>query len=55
MILALPRIWADKGLIFESPALPRKTNLTVFEAALAMLRSSLAVNDPNNNLLDSLP
>jgi RES domain-containing protein len=43
------------GLLFESPAMPRKANLAVFEAALILLRSSIAVNDPNNNLFDSLP
>ncbi len=43
------------GLLFESPALAGKANLAVFEAALIPLRSSLAVNDPNNNLFDSLP
>jgi RES domain-containing protein len=43
------------GLLFDSPAMPGKTNLAVFEAALAVLGSSLAVNDPSNNLLDSLP
>lgn len=43
------------GLLFVSPAMPGKTNLAVFEAALAALGSSLAVNDPNNNLVDALP
>jgi hypothetical protein len=43
------------GLQFESPAMLRKANLAVFEAALILLRSSIAVNDPNNNLFDSLP
>jgi hypothetical protein len=43
------------GLLFDSPAMPGKANLAVLEAALAVLGSSLAVNDPSNNLLDSLP
>ena len=43
------------GLIFESPAMPRKANLAVFETALILLRSSLVVNDADNNLFDSLP
>jgi len=43
------------GLLFDSPAMPGKTNLAVFEAALTPLGSSLGVNDPGNHLLDSLP
>lgn len=43
------------GLLFDSPAMPGKANLAVFEASLTKLGSFLAVNDPNNNLVDSLP
>jgi RES domain len=43
------------SLLFDSPAMPGKANLAVFEAALTKLGSSLAVNDPANNLVDSLP
>ena len=43
------------GLLFDSPAMPGKANLAVLEAALSLLGSSLAVNDPANNLFDSLP
>jgi RES domain-containing protein len=43
------------GLLFDSPAMPGKKNLAVFEASLTKLGSFLAVNDPNNNLVDSLP
>jgi len=43
------------GILFDSPAMPGKTNLAVLEAALTPLGSSLAVNDPGNHLLDSLP
>ena len=43
------------GLLFDSPALPGKADLAVFEAAVPLLGSSLAVNDPANNLFDSLP
>lgn len=32
-----------------------KVNLAVLESALTMLGSTLAVNDPKNNLSDSLP
>jgi len=42
------------GLLFDSPAMPGKANLAVFEASLTKLGSFLAVNDPNNNLVDSL-
>jgi RES domain-containing protein len=43
------------GLLFDSPAMPGKANLAVLEAALTVLGSSLVVNDPTNNLFDSLP
>ena len=43
------------GLLFDSPAMPGKTNLAVLEAALIALGSSLTVNDPANHMLDSLP
>jgi RES domain-containing protein len=43
------------GILFDSPALPGKTNLAVIEAALTPLGSSLAVEDPANSLRDSLP
>jgi hypothetical protein len=43
------------GLFFESPAMRGKVNLAVPESALTMLGSTLAVNDPKNNLSDSLP
>lgn len=44
------------GLLFESPAMRGKVNLAVLESALTtMLGSTLAVNDPKNNLSDSLP
>jgi RES domain-containing protein len=43
------------GLLYESPARPGHLNLAVIEAALKRLGSSLVLNDPNNNLLDSLP
>jgi RES domain-containing protein len=43
------------GLLFDSPAMPGKRNLAVLEAALAVLGSSLVVNDPTNNLSDTLP
>jgi hypothetical protein len=43
------------GLLFESPAMPGKASLAVFEAALTLLGSTLAVNDPKNHLVDSLP
>ncbi len=43
------------GLLFESPAMSGKANLAVLEAALRVLGSSLAVNDPTNRLSDSLP
>jgi len=43
------------GLLFDSPAMPGKTDLAVLEVALSLLGSSLAVNDPTNNLFDSLP
>ena len=46
--------WID-GLVFDSPAMPGKANLAVFEASLTKLGSFLAVNDPTNNLVDSLP
>lgn len=43
------------GLLFDSTAMPGKANLAVFETSLTKLGSFLAVNDPNNNLVDSLP
>jgi hypothetical protein len=43
------------GPLFDSPAMPGKANLAVLEAALTVLGSSLVVNDPTNNLFDSLP
>ena len=43
------------GLIFESLARPGTINLAVFEANLTRLGSSLAVNDPANNLYETLP
>jgi RES domain-containing protein len=43
------------GLLYESPARPGHLNLAVIEAALRPLGSSLVVNDPNNNLSDTLP
>ena len=43
------------GLLYESPARPGHLNLVVIETALKPLRSSLVVNDPNNNLSDALP
>ena len=43
------------GLLFGSPAMSDKANLAVFESALAVLGSSLAVNGPANNLYESLP
>jgi hypothetical protein len=42
------------GLLFDSPAMPGKANLAVLEAALVALGSTLAVNDPANNLLELL-
>jgi hypothetical protein len=43
------------GLLFESPAVPGKADLAVFETALPVLGSSLTVADPQNNLHDRLP
>jgi RES domain-containing protein len=43
------------GLLFDSSAMPGKAILAVLEIAMAVLGSSLAVHDPSNNLLDSLP
>lgn len=43
------------GLLFDSPAMPGKADLAVLEVALSLLGSALAVNDPANNLFDSLP
>jgi RES domain-containing protein len=43
------------GLLYESPARPGHLNLAVIETALRPLRSTLVVNDPNNNLSDALP
>lgn len=43
------------GLIFESLARPGAVNLAVFEANLRNLSSSITVNDPTNNLHDTLP
>lgn len=43
------------GFIFESLARPGTINLAVFEANLRSLNSSLTVNDPANNLHDTLP
>jgi hypothetical protein len=43
------------GLLFDSLALSGKVDLAVLEAALIVLGSSLAVNDPANSLIDSLP
>jgi RES domain-containing protein len=43
------------GLLFDSPAMPGKANLAVLEASLTKLGSFVTVNDPNNNLVDSLP
>jgi RES domain-containing protein len=46
---------AVDGFIFESLAHPGTVNLAVFEANLRRLNSSLTVNDPANNLYDTLP
>jgi len=46
---------AVDGFIFESLARPGTINLAVFEANLTSLNSSLVVNDPANNLHDTLP
>jgi RES domain-containing protein len=43
------------GLLYESVARPGHLAIAVIEAALAALGSSLKVNDPSNNLFDSLP
>jgi RES domain len=43
------------GLLFDSPAMPGKADLAVLEGTLRVLGSSLVVNDPVNNLVDSLP
>ncbi len=43
------------GFLYESLALPGRENLAVFERNLSSLGSSVAVNDPKNNLFDTLP
>lgn len=43
------------GFLYESLALRGKTNLAVFESNLSPLGSSVAVNDPKNNLFEKLP
>jgi RES domain-containing protein len=46
---------AVDGFIFESVARPGTINLAVLEANLGSLNSSLTVDDPTNNLHDTLP
>lgn len=43
------------GIIYESLAVPGAINLAVIEANLSGLMSSVSVNDPANNLHDTLP
>jgi RES domain-containing protein len=43
------------GILYESLALPGTANLAVIEAGLTHLKSSVTVNDPVNNLQDTLP
>lgn len=45
------------GIFFPSFARqpPTETNIAIIEATLSILRSSISVNDPRNNLVDRLP
>ena len=52
-----PALGCVDGILFPSFARrpPMETNLAVIEATLPVLGSSIAVNDPSNNLRDRLP
>ena len=43
------------GFLYESLAMPGSVNLAVFEDNLVPLKSSLIVDDPTNNLHETLP
>jgi hypothetical protein len=43
------------GFLYQSLAMPGSVNLAVFENNFAPLNSSLIVDDPTNNLHETLP